>query len=77
MTLITKNAAKNTKHAKNYKPPLDMIINTKASDKFRSLPIEEREAILEEFRAAFAPVFADLTVDEFIAERHKEEEHEA
>lgn len=78
MTPATKDfAKKNVKRPKRLRPQLDMVINTKASEKFRSLPMKERELILEEFRVAFAPLFANTSVDEFIAERHNETDNEA
>ncbi len=54
-----------------------MTINTEGSDAFRSLPMRERDRILEEFRAALVPAFSDMTVDEYIAQRRKEAAHEA
>ncbi len=71
---VRKGAAKPVRHRR---AQLDMTVNTEGADAFRSLPMRERERILEDFRAAFAPAFSDMTVDEYIAQRRREAAHEA
>ncbi len=73
MASATKTAHKGAiKPTRRLRTSLAMTVNAEASDLFRSLPMKERERILEEFRTAFAPAFSDMTVDEYIAERRKE-----
>ncbi len=78
MTSTTKADHKDeVKPGRHRRAHLSMTVNTEGSDTFRSLPMKERERILEEFRAAFAPAFSNMTVDEYIAQRRKEAAREA
>ena len=61
--------------ARRIRPRLAMTIDTSASETFRALPLKERKRILEEFREACAPAFA--SVDEYLAEKRRENEREA
>ena len=78
MTSTTRAVRRGTvKPRRHRRADLAMTINTEGSDAFRSLPMRERDRILEEFRAALVPAFSDMTVDEYIAQRRKEAAHEA
>ncbi len=47
--------------------PLGVLANTEGLNTFRSLPIEERERILEEFRSVSALDLSNTTFDEYMA----------
>ena len=68
---------KTTARAAKRRLRLPCTLNTAASERFRALPLKERERILEEFRAACAPAFP--SADAYIAEKRREQarDHDA
>ena len=58
-------------------PKLSMVIHTAAGDRFRARPLNERRQIIDEFAAAVGRAFEGTTLDDYLAERRREAEHDA